>query len=86
MNSIFFWADPERGISEIYRVLRQGGKLALTFTLPEDLAHLGFYRHGFRTYPPERIRTLLSNAGFVVSHETRGSDRQRRFACIEAFK
>lgn len=37
VNSIFYWSEVQQGISEIYRILQEDGKVVLTYTCKRDL-------------------------------------------------
>ena len=63
-NTIYFWPNPEDNITEIYRVLRAGGKIVLGFRTKEQLQKLAFSRHGFQLYTKEDLADFLSSAGF----------------------
>lgn len=80
VNTIYFWADPDRGLREIHRVLKSGGRLVLgteTRRVPQWAA-----RQGFTSYPEDEQATLLRGAGFGrISVE-----RQHRFLFARAAK
>jgi arsenite methyltransferase len=71
VHTIYFWPDPERGLQEILRVLKPGGRLVLatdTRGPPEAIA-----KHGFSSYTDEQQAELLRGAGFsAVRFERRG--------------
>jgi arsenite methyltransferase len=62
VNTIYFWADPDRGLREIHRVLKPAGRLVLgteTRRVPGWAA-----RHGFAYHPQGEQAALLSATGF----------------------
>jgi arsenite methyltransferase len=64
VNTIYFWRDPGRGAQEIRRVLKPGGRVAITF-LPKDRMELaGHPKDIFRYWEVPEVRELLSAAGF----------------------
>ena len=70
-ESIYFWPDPARGLKEICRVLKQGGKvmIASEMTDPEK----GKFWAKMTIYTAEELAALMGKAGFsdVKIHKTR---------------
>lgn len=68
INTIYFWTDPLRGMNEIYRVLRPGGRFVLGMRPAATLQRFPFTRYGFVLYETTKAESLLARAGF---HEVR---------------
>jgi ubiquinone/menaquinone biosynthesis C-methylase UbiE len=84
VNSIFYWDDTSRVLSELHRVLQPGGLLVLCFTSRESLKRKDFSRGGIHLYDAADVAPMLEAAGFVRIRASRSSDRHRDFWCVEA--
>lgn len=73
-NTVYFWGDLSRGLSELRRVLRPGGRLVLGIRPPEVLERLGFAARGLRVLSGEAYVTALLEAGFVEARARRMPD------------
>lgn len=65
INTIYFWADPVRALTEIHRVLRPDGALLVSAMTPDEAAKSPFTRHGFRIYDAPQLQELHERAGFA---------------------
>src|SRR3954453_2375627 len=71
VHTIYFWPDPERGLREILRVLRSGGRLVLATDVKGPRKAVA--SHGFNSYGQEQQSELLRAAGFsAVRFERHG--------------
>jgi ubiquinone/menaquinone biosynthesis C-methylase UbiE len=86
VNSIFYWPDAAQAISELSRVLGEGGRLVLCFTDQDSLQQKDFAHHGLTLYDIDEIRQLLTAAGLQAINVTRHTDRHRAFWCVTAQK
>jgi len=86
VNSIFYWGDARQGISEIYRVLQEEGKMVLTYTCKRCLEQKGLGQAGVNTYEAAEIDRMLATAGFREIQATRDRDRHREFICVTGRK
>jgi ubiquinone/menaquinone biosynthesis C-methylase UbiE len=82
VNSLFYWADVQQGIAEIYRVLENGGRLVAVFTCKQSLEDKSFVRDGISLYRCEEIQRMMKAAGFNIVEMNQAADRHRDFLCI----
>jgi len=86
VNSIFYWSDPQKALTEIGRVLPPGGRLVLCMTCKESLAQKDFAKHGLRLFTEDEVKTLVFLSGFSEPQVLRARDRHREFLCLVASK
>lgn len=86
VNSLFYWADAQQGMAEIYRVLEDGGRLVAVFTCKQSLEDKGFVRDGISLYRGEEIHGIMETAGLNIVETNQAADRYRDFLCIVAEK
>ena len=86
VNSIFYWNDFNKGINEIFRILKKGGRFILTYTKKECLEKKGFSKHGVSTFTDEYVKTTLTKNGFANVVELHSQDRYRIFTCYNCTK
>lgn len=56
INCVYFWPDSSRGLQELHRVLKVGGKLAITVRDKK--------RQAYRPYSGDNLKKMLSQVGF----------------------
>jgi ubiquinone/menaquinone biosynthesis C-methylase UbiE len=66
VNTLYFWKEPEEYASEIYRVLKKGGRFCLCFAARSFMEKLPFTPYGFRLYDAEEGKALLEKAAFKI--------------------
>ena len=84
IHTLYFWTDPERVIAEIARVLKPGGRLALTLSpgkvgAPDDV--------GYRTMVEEYVLPSMTRHGFATARVACGpASRQYRTVAVIGLK
>lgn len=64
VNTIYFWPDIAQGLSEIRRVLKEGGMVAISIRSRHVMQRLSFTKHNFQLFTAEEVSTLLRQAGY----------------------
>ena len=67
VNTVYFWPDLRRGLAELARVLRPGGRLVLGFGSDGAMRSAGYEARGFRLYSVEEIECALRANGLEPS-------------------
>ncbi|WP_206365168.1 class I SAM-dependent methyltransferase [Sphingobacterium corticibacterium] len=71
VNTIYFWKEPEELLTELYRVIKPGGILNITYAQGDFMKQLPFVQFGFTLYNDEKIKELFDNTAFcLVEAET----------------
>ena len=65
VNTIYFWQDTEKGLSEIARVLKSGGKFYNAVYSREWLQKLAYTKEGFKFFDQQDYIDLGIKAGFA---------------------
>ncbi len=63
-NTLYFWDKPEDYFSEMFRVLRPGGKVVIGFRDDEQMSGLALSEDIFSLFSKNDVINLLLNAGF----------------------
>ena len=64
INTIYFWEDTMKGLSEIYRVLKQDGVFYNAVLPKENLDKLFYTKKGFKKFEIEEYISFGKEAGF----------------------
>ena len=68
INTVYFWKDTVKGLSEIRRVLKSGGLFFNVLYAKEFLDRLAYTRAGFKKFAPEQLLEAGRLAGFDDIH------------------
>lgn len=66
VNTIYFWDDLEKGLSEIKRVLKPNGIFVNSIYSKQFLDKLKYTQYGFSKYTPKEIEDAAIRCGFKV--------------------
>jgi ubiquinone/menaquinone biosynthesis C-methylase UbiE len=68
VNTIYFWEDPKKVLSEFRRVLKPEGKLIISLRPESEMKNYPFVKHGFTLYGKNDVQELLSKNSFTVTN------------------
>lgn len=86
-NVIYFWRDPAANLTEIKRVLKPGGRVALYVIAKEELVEYKLTQTGVYTlYSGDELARLLAQAGFRNARFETRAERFRTGICALAEK
>ena len=63
-NTIYFWPDPMKDITELARVMKPEGKLVIAYRSREFLNQVELTKYGFSKFGQEEVEHLLERSGF----------------------
>lgn len=81
VNTVYFWSDTVKGLSEIRRTLKTGGSFYNIVYTKEFLDKLSYTKKGFRKFSPEELTELGRKSGFD-NIEVRDIVKEKSFAVI----
>lgn len=64
INTVYFWNDTVKGLSEIYRTLKEDSSFYNVVYTKEWLDKLSYTEKGFKKYEPEQLIEFGKQAGF----------------------
>jgi len=67
-NTLYFWKEPEKCFSEMFRVIKPGGKIVVGFRDAKQMSNLNLSEDIFSSYSQDDVVNLLSNAEFSGAH------------------
>lgn len=74
INTLYFWEEPKKDLSELKRVLKPNGKLFVTIRPKKYIQHFGFTKYGFNMYSQEEAADLLQSCGFKMINVVEKTD------------
>jgi ubiquinone/menaquinone biosynthesis C-methylase UbiE len=79
INTIYFWSDPARVLSELRRVLQPGGLIALAFRPAIEMMNYPFVKYNFTLYEAKNVIDMLGHNGFTNAREYAFEDTDGEF-------
>jgi ubiquinone/menaquinone biosynthesis C-methylase UbiE len=67
INTIYFWGDAQKELSEIKRVLRSGGDFVIAVRSKDAMQQMPFTEFGFVKYDEQQLVELLAANGFKIT-------------------
>ena len=64
-ETVYFWPNLPDCLQEVHRVLKQGGKFAITVEAVDGDSMWTNVVEGMTAYSPEELKTMLDDAGFI---------------------
>jgi len=64
INTIYFWKKPNKYFSEMFRVIKSGGKIVIGFRDKKQMSSLNLSDDIFNYYSQDDVINLLTEAGF----------------------
>ena len=65
VETVYFWQDLRKCFNEVHRVLKKGGRFAIMLEVVETDSKWTNVVDGMVVYPPEELKSMLEDAGFV---------------------
>ena len=66
VNTIYFWQDASKELSEIKRVLQKDGIFVIAIRSKDAMEQMPFTKHGFSKFNLEELTHLLQTNGFSI--------------------
>jgi len=77
VNTIYFWSDPNKELTELRRVLKKGGVFVLTVRSEESMKNIPVTQFNFTLYSQKKLQNLLEHSGFKVTELVIVSEPER---------
>jgi ubiquinone/menaquinone biosynthesis C-methylase UbiE len=64
INTVYFWPDTLQGLSELRRVLKNGGRAAVSIRSKDKMGKHAVTKYDFRLFSGDELADLMRQAGF----------------------
>ncbi len=65
INTVYFWPDTLQGLGEIRRVLKSGGRAAVSIRSKDKMGKHAVTKYDFRLFSGDELADLMRQAGFL---------------------
>lgn len=79
INTIYFWEQPAKVLSECKRVLKENGIISITIRPKIIMDNFPISKYGFTTYSQEDVCKLLSANGFTIKDQIEIEEAEEDF-------
>ena len=86
INTIYFWDDTEKVISEIKRVLKKNGNASIGFRSKERIKDFEFTKYNFNIYSIEEVEEMFYKQGFTLVETTVEDEKIYDAVCMTVMK
>ena len=67
INTIYFWGNAGKELTEVKRVLRPGGKFVIAVRSKDTMQQMPFTEFGFIKYDEQELVAVLEHNGFTIT-------------------
>ncbi|HEX8334169.1 MAG TPA: class I SAM-dependent methyltransferase [Segetibacter sp.] len=71
INTIYFWGNASKELTEVKRVLRPGGKFVIAVRSKETMQQMPFTEFGFIKYDEQELVAVLEHNAFKITYINR---------------
>ena len=83
LNTIYFWKDPIRVMTEIKRVLKPGGVFVIGLSTREAMEGGDYFHERFTLYNKHDVEKLFSENGFSILDTTYHNTKPEDVLCVK---
>jgi ubiquinone/menaquinone biosynthesis C-methylase UbiE len=82
LNTIYFWKNPKRVMTEIKRVLKPGGTFVIGLSTKEKMEGGDYFHERFTLYDKIDVEKLFTNNGFSILDSTYHNTKPEDVLCF----
>ena len=82
VNTIYFWSDIQKVLTNLYQVLEEEGILVICFNTKDFLERTKLAKYGFKSYDFGEIERIMKISGFQDIKQIYKFESQQSFVCV----